>query len=553
LILASRGDATVGPELAAIAIGGADRGNRVVAVESLTHLASCELISIENLDGIVETLNEDSRDSYERSRIVEALGFLPGDLVSAALEQQLASWAGGRDELALRSLETLARQGRLTAHPDLLANRLGLRRAGTRWDLVPTTSHAGNIGFVLGLLYEHDPERFVEAVCLCVRDFDWIDAAGLLHFFGGLGGSQRQVPNEVKDALIDRIRSRQSRTSAETELFEILGQWDGEALVSQPWGLYWDDWLPDARAAFADAMGDLGPEVRDRAVAHLLALTRDGMYAVRRSAYRSLGCISGESLVALCRACAFVEVPSGEVPAPVELRRRGAEACSWLSDDQFTSIFEQFSYDPDRTVRETAFRMRSERQIRINSHACLSAVLSVNSGDTDEMLSSWRFGRALSLRGDDFCIRAIRKHLHARRLPPNVRHWLGQIMERIESNWTKVTQKWPEPWLAWEGAIEENRGKVILPGNDQVSVKYTLWLQPRLTSSRVGNWRGAAWSPDGSVIFDFGLFNAILVLADGRRGNIAVTVNSINQIQFVGNGPIELCSEPRKGSGTEKR
>jgi hypothetical protein len=538
LVLVSRGDPTIVAELAAIAIRGTDRRNRVVAVETLSVLVACGFVSTEILVDLSETLNEDSRDSYERSRIVETLGFLPRELISPALEQELASWAGGTDELALRSLETLARLDRLLVHPELLTDRLGLRFVDDYWNFASTTNYAGNTGLILGLLHERHPGLFLQAVCSFVRDCDWMYTAGLLHFFGGLGGPQRQVPANLRDALIDRIKSRQSRSSVETELFGILGQWDAGLLASQAWSQYWSDWLPDARVALADALGDLGPELRELAVAHLLSLTKDGMYAVRRSAYRSLGRVSRDSLLALCQACAFIDVQYGEIQPSIELRRRGAEACSWLPDEEFTAVFQSFATDPERTIRDTAVRMMDERRVRINALGYLSRVLSSTSGDTEQILTTWRFGRALSYTGDDFCIRSIQKHIASGVTPSNVRHWLNQIWKGIESSWKKVTQSWPEPWLSWQGSIEENRGILIFPGNDQVLVQYTICVQPPLTPSDVGNWRGAAWAVDGTNTFLMMPRNAILVLANEKRGEINITVSSLDRIQFVGSGPL---------------
>ena len=329
--LVREGDLTIGPELAEVAIRGGDRRNRVVALETLTHLVALGLVPVNVCTGLAETLADESRDKYERSRIVEALGVLPEEFISPLLEQQIVSWASGGDELALRSLEALARQDRLLAYPELLTTRLCLRKVGDRWDLLPTTTHPRGLGFVLGLLHERHPELFIDAVCSFVRNCDWVYAAGLLHFFGGMGGPQREVTAELKDALIDRIKSRQSGASTETELFGILRAWDAVALACLPWGDYWQDWLPDARAALADSLGDLGPEVCEEAAAHLLALTKDGSFAVRRSAYRSLGRISPNSLLALCQASVVWGDPPDLEPPPGELRRRAAEACALAS------------------------------------------------------------------------------------------------------------------------------------------------------------------------------------------------------------------------------
>lgn len=107
---------------------------------------------------------------------------------------------------------------------------------------------------------------------------------------------------------------------------------------------------------------------------------------------------------------------------------------AWLPDREFNAISERLSTDPERTVREAAERTRDEHRVRIDSGRYLSAVLSVGSGSTDEILNAWRFGNALTQTGDDACIRAIQKHLGSNQLRPNVRHWLRQILEGIENH-----------------------------------------------------------------------------------------------------------------------
>ena len=55
--------------------------------------------------------------------------------------------------------------------------------------------------------------------------------------------------------------------------------------------------MPEARVALADALGRIvrsGTEERERAMGKLLLLMEDGLYAVRRSAYRALAAPLGE-------------------------------------------------------------------------------------------------------------------------------------------------------------------------------------------------------------------------------------------------------------------
>ena len=538
--LASQGDRTISDALAEVSIHGTNRNNREAATEALTHLAAFGKVTSPCYE-LHDAIREESRDVFEKSKIVELLGFLPGGFVEPGLERQVAVWAQGRDVLALKSLEALARQNRLLSYPELLVERLGLRGVGDHWELDPASEHAGGTGSVLALLYSQHSDLFIDAFCSFLRERDWMYVADLFNWIDRLWRTERSVPTKIRNALMDRIRSRQTPSTADPELFEFLERWDPESLASYTWSRHWDAWLPDARVALADVLGEIdspGQETRDQAVEQLLALTKDGRYAVRRSAFRSLSRISPESLQALCELSQYSDQQSNTEQPPTDLRRRGAEACAWLTDSEFRRSFDCFTTDPERSVRETANRMSAERRKRDAAKECLSAVLGVIDGKTEEVLSAWKFGQALGHIGDDACIRAIREHVGSRHLPRNVRHWLERIEERIEEGWRKATQKWPEPWLSWAGSIEEGEGQLIVPGDEPIAVHYTLFIQPAISPSVVGSWRGVAWSPDRSAAFAWMHDEAMIVFNDRRRGNIVIANNSFKQILFQGNGPI---------------
>ena len=136
----------------------------------------------------------------------------------------------------------------------------------------------------------------------------------------------------------------------------------------------------------------------------------------------------------------------------------------WLNDSEFQKNFDCFSTDPERSVRETAFRISAERRKRSAGSKCLSEILRVHEGKTQEILKAWKFGQALGRVGDDFCIRTIRECAGSGNLPRNVRHWLERINEGIEEGWRKATQKWPEPWLSWGRSHRGGTGSIDRSG-----------------------------------------------------------------------------------------
>ena len=117
----------------------------------------------------------------------------------------------------------------------------------------------------------------------------------------------------------------------------------------------------------------------------------------------------------------------------------------------------------------------------------------------------------------------------------------------VEEGWQKATQKWPEPWLSWEGAIEEGKGQLILEEDEPITIRYTLSILPAISASGLRSWRGAAWPVDRSPNFCWMESEARIVLNDGRHGSVVITNNSIQRILFVGTGPILAVTESASG------
>jgi hypothetical protein len=531
--LALEGDRSVVDSIVDTVQRGPERHHRVAAAAALTHLAALNLLPPDDAAWLPEVLGDSGRDDSERSRIVAALGYLPGECLTPDLENRLIAWSRARDMLGWRSLEALAHHDRLAAREDLLADRLGLHAAGSSWDLRPDPQTVGGTGYILGLLFSHHPDSFLPAVCTFAMTKDWIECAALVHALDYFykGPHPRPVHREVLSALVARIRLRQSRSEADLELFDFLGRWDRDTLVREPWARDWDDWMADARVALADSLGSHGPydgDAHDLAIGLLLSLTGDGAYAVRRSAYRSLSRLSADSLRAFC-------VASSDSPS-WDQRRRGAEACGWLAAEAYAVAYERFATDAEGPVRSEARRARKERRDRLDGERFLEVVLGCGGAGNAEVLRAWRYGHALQRVGDDSCLERLRAHVREQRLPGYVRHWLGLIEEGLEKRWREVTQKWPEPWLSLRGTIQEGRG-TIRTGEAEFGVRYTVWKQPALTPSEYHRWGGTAWSSVDSPIATLSFDEADLELSSGERGRILLTSLTWGQITFSGQGP----------------
>jgi len=431
----------------------------------------------------------------------------------------------------------LAFHGYLYKRHDLLKEVLGLQQVDGKWDTLLNAKRFEWAPYIVGLLYHNDPEAFTLAIASLVQTSDWLSVPQVFEMLRYSHGEPEQptLPKAIKDALIQRIREKQSRTFGETEILRLLADLAPKELAQERWDDLWDNWLPDSRAALADALGEasLKSSARYAAVSHLQSLTRDGQYAVRRAAYRALARQSMSALHGLCLSWSSVK-------SPVELRQRAAEACGWLDRvidedglDAFTGLYQTLVTDREKSVRETAERTWKEWRNRLWTEKYLFIVTNVKGETNKEILDVWRYGEALVRTGDDSCIQALREHLAQNPHPPNLRYWIRQILEDLEKNWRKKTQKWPAPWFAWEGTIEVGQGTAQTSNSETTEVNYSVWYQPAPTPSELGDWGGAMWRTPMSLELGHGMIE----LQDGRRGRIAVTDISGDTAIFRGDGP----------------
>jgi len=527
--------------LVEVAVQAEETHHRTTAAWALEHLASSGLLPAQCAAQISVQLADEDRDLYERSLLVATLGHLEVDLAPDTL-RLLNTWALERDDwLGGRSLETLARRGNLLSQPRLLNKRLGLEEINEKWDLAPEADRFEWAAFITGLLYLEGPATFSPAIASLLRTGSWGEAVQVLHLLYYLhrGPNQPPLPAEIEQALIERTRQRQTFSTAETGVFLALAHLAPDTVAQERWENIWDDWLPDARAALADALGTAAyatSRASARAESLLHLLTGDGQYAVRRAAYRSLARQSPKSLQAVCFRWSE--------DAAVEHRQRAAEACAWLAPsaerpDAFEALYQRLVVDPEAVVRRTAQRVWQERRERLWAEEYLVRVRRVKGRTNEEILSVWPYAQALVRLGDDACIRELRTDLASSLLPPNVRHWLEQIVEGIDERWRKATQKWPEPWLTWEGAIEEGHGTATSPDGRTLQVRYSIWKQPSPIPSQSHSWGGAAWSMSSPYeVMPLVDTNFVMRLEDGREGAaMATNVSSSGPVIFLGQGP----------------
>jgi len=414
LALANKDDAAVIEDLLGVAGHGAEKWHRTTAALAIEYLAAARVVAPKHASVLAALAEDEDRESYERGALVAALGHLPVGSLALETVARLRCWAmEDDDQLGWNSLEALARQGLLHEDVELLRDRLGLEWNEHTWDLHANGQRSERTPVVLGILYHQQPAAFVTAVAKAIVAWQWREVVPLLYSLRVASAAidKAGVPEEIQRALVTRAREKQTRSSAEMAIFGDLAHLIPQALAREPWNELWDNWLPDARVALADSLGEAPLEepasVRS-ATSQLLMLTRHAQYAIRRAAFRALSRRSPDLLLATC--VAWSESPSED------LRRRAGEGSGWIGDseeasERLSALVEILSNDRERRVREATQRSWEERRSRIWARHYLQKVCLVNSERNDEILTHWRYGEALKRLGDDECIQLLREHL----------------------------------------------------------------------------------------------------------------------------------------------
>jgi hypothetical protein len=482
---------------------------------------------------------------YDRAQLVSAVSTLPHSTLPRSVEEALAGWARTRDDtLGARAAQALVELGQFSAHADWLAPKLGLRAAENgRWDW--SSDAAGQLEwapFGVALLYSGAPAPFTPAFCSVLADERWFirhDAVGALLRL--VLANRATLTEPVRESLFARVRRRHSSRFADPPLLGQAAMLAPELFAREDWNAVCPDWMDDARAALADALGGLpssllilSPETRRHAASQLLALARDGQFAVRRAAQRGLGRVLPEALESLCSALAkspvaeerslaaeaWVWLPLFAFSPPDDRRGPTTETGMWLPD--LDGLRKGLEGDQSKRVRETARAAGEARQRREWAHSYFLQLSVITNPSDQDLLRNWKLGNALARTGDDDTLRRLRGHLEATEMAPCVRFQLGRVAKDMEKQWEAVTKKWPQPTLALPGGLEEIEGR-LRSGEREWAVRYTLWHVAGIAPEAERRWGGVAQvASAGLELLEAVGESGTLVLDDGRAAKLQV-------------------------------
>lgn len=514
---------------------------RNVAAGALVPLAAKGLLTENDVGRIQKLLEDPDLGVFAREYLVRTLGFVPQEMILKDTWVLLRKMAESGDQkekrIAAYAMETFARHDCLFIEAELLSNCLGLTKCGNTWDIDSGSRKIEWLGYFVGWLYAFHQSEFEPAVISILKEGYWHTPMQLLQFLADHYQSHpgNRVSENIRRVAIRYAYGQQKPFSSALGVFGELAVLMPDALAQEDWSDGWDQWLPEARQSLAEALGIAQYEAKShlQAVALLRLLVGDGLYRVRRSAYRSLSNLSGESLLALAEEYS--------VSQSVHFRKRAAEAFSWLPEscqsDEVERLRKRLVDDPELSVRIAMQRSLLERRNRQWAQAYLRQIIEVKGENNNEILAAWRYGRAFVQIADDSVREQLRDYFEASSLSPHVSHWIKTIIEDSEKQWKETVRKWSEPWIAQKGQLESGKGILQLMGR-RVPIDYSLWVVPPLSPSDLGMWGGIAFLIEtvSSEIEEM-----TIKLEDGREVSILPTkficdMGTASQLLFTGMG-----------------
>jgi hypothetical protein len=472
---------------------------RIAAAAALSRLIRRRLLQRPCVDLILDRIRDESLDVFARRDLLDASSHIGGGDQEPQLLEVLRTIAAEGPvvddppagtylvpELGHVALGALARLGVLATDDELLSTKLKLAKSPDGWTAPLGSSGASSTSSVIGLLYAGDPTAFAPAIATLIRDCDWLVLSRLVP---PLSQSYHATPPVVIEALVERIHRVQTSRTAEPELFSLLARLSSDRLVREPWG---DPvgWMPQARAEFAAAVATARPS-SDEVQALLLPLLGDGQYGVRRSAYRAMTSVAPDALATVCESWALTK----EGGDAIELRQRAAEAAAWLPDRLRTPEVTSLATDQEPSVRQAFARCERERREREWAAHYLERIVAVD--HERDVPIVWRYGRALGKLGDDQALEMLERRRRNSDLSPAIRHWLTRTIKRVRAHWDEATRRWPEPWFARRGRLEEVAGVAVQADGSETEFRGMLWHVVDSEPTKPSSWGG--WSTQSEL------------------------------------------------------
>ena len=528
LIILEEGDRSPKEELLLIAESAPREDSRGAAAAAVAALLEENVLSPQETTRAAALLQLPGTDPYARRELLFALATRPAsDVPVAAVEyakKVLISLETERTpDLGHSALALVAGQPDTRSSPEFLALHLGLT-VDEKSPIASAKTFRGIAPHLVGRYFVDEPERFGQIVASLIRDGD---VSAIAHVLPWVRKMADRNPSVVLDALVTRLHAADSGQVAEPAVLQTLATVAPARLLMNGCQNI-AAWLPQARADLADTVATLGHLPEELAAARFDLLTRlagDGIYAVRRAAYRAAALSDSDKFIGLARSWAEWREPGRQGP-----RRYAAECAGWLPPEVVAEHLAGLGWDQEPAVRESYRRSLNERDNRLVAVEFEERVLGVR--DPAAVIRMWRYGVALSHVGDDSTIRRLAAppddHLH-----PSIRFWRKRVRKAVERRWSGETRKWPEPWFARPGRLEVFSGVLRGEAGWETALEGTLWLLPAESPTGTSSWGG--WARNSNACNGDGE----LLIAGRAPAQILVTTTLLPSLELVfsGNGP----------------
>lgn len=464
---------------------------------ALAKLLEAGILTSDEEAQLADLASENDVDPYTRRALLYAFASRPEVQVPAKLlsladsltrSTRVLSDEERKASLAPAALMLYASRLSENALSTFQAGRLGLTESGGQVHASDLNAIPAVVYHLVAQWYDSDPVRYAPAMAALLQTEDPRRLAPLTTVVRRVGTGN---PPVVADALITRAHRLDGGREAEPFVLELLAEVAPEKLVSNQW-IHLERWLPQARAAMADAVGRIrNDRLRKDSERLLIRLACDGVFGVRRSAFRAFSELAPEAFEALAVGWATFDGDRA-----VELRRQAAEAYRWMRRGDAMDSMLALDWDPEPQVREAFRRAANERREAEWAENYTQQVISADA--TTDVVRLWRYGSALARFGDDQTIERLR--LRARGLiPPNVRFWLDRIRKTVQTRWDEVVRKWPDPWFTRRGRYEVVDAVIVWGDGSEAVARTHLWFAASEQPNGIISWGGWAEVTDSTL------------------------------------------------------
>jgi hypothetical protein len=493
---------------------------------------------------------------HELAELVSAVVALPASVLPPATVERIENWGRERDDqLGETAIRAVIELRRFEANVEWLAPKLGLTDGPQGWVwTADAPGQSASSTYLVVQLYAQTPERFTTALCSVLTHEQWFErydvVGALLNFVLRKSTGLNQA---VIEALLLRARQRQNSRQADPELLRQVALLVPERFAVEPWNDWINGWLEDSRAALANALGETmgklfptAPDLRRQAAMHILVLASDEQFAVRRAAHRALAKALPSTLSTFCYTLAE--------SSDVQKRALAAEAWGWMPwltvrDEipfaaglwrfDLDELGDRFSQDASKTVRTVAEASAEARRRRELTRQYYLQLVSRPLHTNLDMLSVWKFGRALAAIADDEAIDRLRDYLETAETTPSARYRLFGVLKEAEKAWRAETKDISKPTIGSSVRTETAEGYVHF-GERQIAVQCTLWYSsgPSPESDRCWGADATTREPSESIALSGALGEELkLFTADRPTAIVRLTgVNLNGYLTFTGMG-----------------